>query len=89
LRFLKGYLEYLDKAGVEDSSVDLVISNCVINLCPRKDLALKAAYRALREGGELHFADVYSSRWSYTRFECSFQLYTRFECSSWKAIHSF
>jgi hypothetical protein len=33
MRFVEGEIEYLDKAGVPDSSVDLVISNCVVGGC--------------------------------------------------------
>jgi arsenite methyltransferase len=62
ITFLKGYIEFLDQAGVGEGAVDLVISNCVINLCPDKGLALASAFRALRPGGELHFSDIYTSR---------------------------
>ena len=42
-------MEFLDKAGIEDGSVDLIISNCVINLSPDKKRVLKEAFRALPE----------------------------------------
>lgn len=48
--------------GIADVSIDLIISNCVVNLSPRKDLVLQAAYRVLKEGGELYFSDVYCDR---------------------------
>ncbi|KAI9144651.1 S-adenosyl-L-methionine-dependent methyltransferase [Paraphysoderma sedebokerense] len=62
LSFLKGYIEFLEEAGVKPNSVDVVISNCVINLSPRKELVLKSVYKVLREGGEFYFSDVYADR---------------------------
>jgi len=62
LKFKKGYIEFLKDAGVEPESVDMVISNCVINLSPNKELVMKGVYEALREGGELYFSDVYCDR---------------------------
>eukprot|EP01084_Bolivina_argentea_P072299 131281_1 len=61
LQFIKGYIEmlptYLDK-----ESVDIVISNCVVNLSPRKDKVLSGVYSVLKEGGEFYFSDVYCDR---------------------------
>merc|ERR1711862_985761 len=62
LRFVKGYIEFLNKAGIEPNSIDIVISNCVINLSPDKPRVLKEVYNVLRDGGELFFSDVYCSR---------------------------
>lgn len=53
---------HLDRAGIADDSVDLIISNCVVNLSPDKPRVLREAYRVLRAGGELYFSDVYSDR---------------------------
>lgn len=62
MRFVKGHIEYLDKAGIESESIDIIISNCVVNLSPDKTRVLKEAYRVLAPGGEFYFSDVYCDR---------------------------
>lgn len=61
-RFVKGAIEQLQAAGVEAGSIDVIISNCVINLSPDKPAVLREAYRALTQGGEMYFSDVYCDR---------------------------
>lgn len=60
--FHHGYIEDLSALNIESGSVDLVVSNCVVNLSPRKDRVLAEVARVLRPGGEFHFSDVFSDR---------------------------
>ncbi len=60
--FHQGYIERLGDLGLEPGSVDVIVSNCVINLSPDKEAVLRGAYELLKPGGELYFADVYADR---------------------------
>lgn len=62
VRFLLGDIERLETLDLAPGSFDVIVSNCVINLVADKGAVFRAAHRLLREGGELHFADVYSDR---------------------------
>ena len=58
--FHKDFIEVAD--SIPDDSIDLVISDCVINLSPRKDLVFATIHRVLREGGEFFISDIAADR---------------------------
>lgn len=62
VEFKKGYIEDLKSLGIEDESVDVVISNCVINLSPYKEKVFEEVWRVLKTGGELYFSDIFADR---------------------------
>lgn len=62
VEFKKGYIEDLAALDIKDASIDVVVSNCVINLSPYKEAVFNEIWRVLKRGGELYFSDIFADR---------------------------
>lgn len=60
VEFREGFIESFTSKLPADvvGAVDVIVSNCVINLSPDKEAVLRECYKALKPGGELYFSDV-------------------------------
>lgn len=75
VQFKMGEIEDLP---IEDNSVDLIISNCVINLTPDKNVAYREAFRVLKPGGRILISDLVTSGEIPDEIRRSFQAWS--EC---------
>jgi arsenite methyltransferase len=57
----------IEKLRLEDNSVNVIISNCVINLAPDKAKVFKEAYRVLRKGGKMYYQTFVLCRQTHRR----------------------
>lgn len=48
----------IEKLPIEDDSIDVIVSNCVINLAPNKAKVFTEGYRVLRAGGRMYVSDI-------------------------------
>ncbi len=72
VEFRNGEIEHLP---IQDASVDVVISNCVINLSPDKQKVFREVYRVLKPGGRMVVSDIVLNRELPARLKDSNELY--------------
>jgi SAM-dependent methyltransferase len=65
----------IENLPVEDNSVDVIISNCVINLVPDKKKAFREVFRVLKTGGRIMISDIVLSKELPERIRESLELY--------------
>jgi SAM-dependent methyltransferase len=72
VEFLKGTIEAIP---LPDNSIDVVVSNCVINLSPDKDAVIREAFRVLKPGGRFAVADIVALRVVPSEIRTSMELW--------------
>jgi len=66
----------IENLPVADGIVDVIISNCVINLSPDKEKVFKEAYRVLKDGGRLAITDIVMTAQLPAELQSNMQLYS-------------
>ena len=66
----------IENLPVADNTVDVIISNCVINLSPNKEQVFKEAYRVLKNGGRLAISDIVLTAELSTEMKQDLELYS-------------
>lgn len=66
----------IENLPVADSSIDVIISNCVINLSPNKSRVFQEAYRVLKEGGRLAISDIVMTATLPEKLQSDIKLYS-------------
>ncbi|NIM99512.1 MAG: methyltransferase domain-containing protein, partial [candidate division Zixibacteria bacterium] len=66
----------IENLPVADGSVDVIMSNCVINLSPEKEKAFKEAFRVLKGGGRLAVTDIVATAPLPEKVKKNLELYT-------------
>ncbi|WP_445495920.1 methyltransferase domain-containing protein [Photorhabdus sp. SF281] len=62
VHFQQGHIESLEELDLPPASIDVIVSNCVINLSISKANVLAGMARLLKPGGEIYFSDIFSDR---------------------------
>ncbi|WP_273576764.1 methyltransferase domain-containing protein [Xenorhabdus anantnagensis] len=62
VHFIHGNIESLELLNLPPNSVDVIVSNCVINLAAAKSDVLQGMAQLLKSGGEIYFSDIFSDR---------------------------